>query len=251
MRTPTEKVAGVYGCLVLWGTLAEVLNWWFAAAGALLVAGLVIWRPVVAVRAGFLALLLVVHVRWCLLDWMIVEGPSMQPTLPAGSIAFVLKRGILPPVTPFMHREGLRRVWTRVPENGKAVIVRYPGLDSPAPSRVVKRIAAGPGDNYEFRESGLFVNDALIKTGITHAPRRLQPPPAQVPALVAEAGPLAEYAAAHGVPARATVPAGMVLVIGDNPDDSRDSRSIGFVPLSFIEGDVFASSGGAGVSDAQ
>jgi len=37
-----------------------------------------------------------------------------------------------------------------------------------------------------------------------------------------------------------TVPAGQYFVMGDNRDDSKDSRYIGFIPGSAIAGRVFA-----------
>lgn len=223
-------------------------------SGAVAMAGLAVVlfrRPNRPFALGLLVLVLVVHLRWCLLDWVIVDGPSMKPALSPGSIAFVRKGGVFPPVTPFLHRSQLRRLFPLRLNRGAAVVVRYPGLDGEYTSRLVKRIAALPGDDYEFKDNAFFLNGRKAIEGIEASPTRIQPPPSVPPASVVELGPLAEYAAAHGAPPRGTVPANSVLILGDNAGESRDSRSIGFVPLTMIEGEVIGEPGGVHVPNAQ
>jgi signal peptidase I len=248
-----QKLPWIYACLVIWGALADytsILISGMAALTALLVA--VPRRPHRAVAIAFTIFVLVVHLRWCLLDWVMVDGHSMQPALQPYDVALVQKQGVLPPVTPFLHQEKLARITTPDLRRGDIVVVRYSGLDGPLPSRIVKRVAALAGDNYEFKDNQFFVNGTLERQGIRTAPERLQSAPARPSKAVTALGTLAEYAAAHGCPPRGTVPAGSVLLLGDNAAESRDSRSIGFVPVSFIEGRVIhLSPGGRNVPDAQ
>lgn len=251
MKTFLIRLLWIYAFLVLWGAAADFAS----AAVACVLAGVGVgllfhWRAIRGTAFALVGLVLIVHLRWCVLDWAIVDGLSMEPALRPAEIVFVRKTGILPPVTPFLHEMQLMRLLPLPLKHGQVVVIRYPGLDGPGISRVVKRIAALPGDEYEFKESAYFLNGQKV-AGI-ESTTRIQPPPAHPPEAVVRLGTLAEYSAAHGVPARGTVPQDSVLVLGDNSAESRDSRSIGFIPVSLIEGEVLnTASGGTHVPNAQ
>lgn len=249
-----RKLPWIYASLVIWGALAEHTSIWISALASVTLLLLVILRrPHRAVAFALAAFVFVVHVRWCLLDWVMVDGQSMQPTLQPYDVALVRKEGgIFPPVTPFLHSGRLTRISLPALNRGDLVVVRYPGLDGPLPSRIVKRVAALPGDTYEFKDSQFFVNGALQRRAIETSPERLQSPPVNPPEEVRSLGTLAEYSAAHGAPPRGVVPEGAVFLLGDNAAHSRDSRSIGFVPISLIEGRLLdLDFGGRRVPDAQ
>ena len=94
-------------------------------------------------------------------------------------------------------------------ERGEIVICRYPG----DPRHIVKRIVALAGDTIEIRDGVLYLNGAAVdEPYVTH--------PATSDFSLIE------------------VPEGHHFVLGDNRPISRDSRAVGPLPLSLIEGRV-------------
>ncbi|MCE1228654.1 MAG: signal peptidase I [Firmicutes bacterium] len=159
-------------------------------------------------------------------------------------------------------------------ERGDIIVFRYPlNRDQD----YVKRCVALPGDRVEFKSKRLYVNGQLITGEFEHhvPPGSDQPEPGPW-GLSRDAGrTLAEEAAqgGHLPPVRGlwpfldpvyqgmdrqgqspfggpdyifrddigafTVPAGHLLAIGDNRDNSEDSRYWGFVPIDHLRGRPF------------
>ncbi len=138
------------------------------------------------------------------LDIMRVSGPSMLPALEQGSfvVEFKLAWGI--PV-PFANRYIAR--WG-VPEAGDVVI--YPILGR----YVIKRCVAGAGAPLEFSNEGGY----SVRAGDRVIPLNE-----------------GQYRKLCGT---ARVPDGMIFALGDNMNESRDSRDYGFVSADSVRGKV-------------
>ena len=184
----------------------------------------------------FLCLLLGFRSAWA--DWVTVPTGSMNPTILEGDRLLVDK-----------HVFGLRIPFTRVhltagenPARGDVVV-----FDSPADgTSLVKRVIGMPGDVVALEGDRLTVNGHPAE----YSPREiasvrglLAATAAQHPLLLREAG----LGKAHDVmilPGRTArrslgtllVPEGMYFMMGDNRDNSADSRYFGFVPRRNIIG---------------
>lgn len=98
----------------------------------------------------------------------------------------------------------------RSPERGEILVFRYPR----DPSRdFIKRVIAVPGDTIEIRDGRVYVNAALLNEPYILSKTRGNYP-------------------------LATVPDGHIFVMGDNRNNSEDSRfaDVGFVPFDLIKG---------------
>jgi signal peptidase I len=98
----------------------------------------------------------------------------------------------------------------KTPERGDVLVFRYPQ----DPSRdFIKRVIAIPGDTVEIKDGRVFVNGQLLnETYILEKTRGSYP--------------------------LSTVPQGRIFVMGDNRNNSEDSRfkDVGFVPFELIKG---------------
>lgn len=184
----------------------------------------------------FLGLMLVF--RSACADWMVVPSGSMNPTIIDGDRVLVDKRayGLRLPFTLD------RMVDVGDPQRGDVVV-----LESPENGvTLLKRVVAVPGDTVAMNDQRLIVNgiaaryetlppqtgDALLSTvrdsqpiyqreellGISHATMRLP-----------------QIEARRNFPA-IQIPAGSYLVMGDNRDNSHDSRYFGLVRREAIFG---------------
>lgn len=172
--------------------------------------------------------------RSVLADWYVVPTGSMKPTILEGDRVFVLKAAYQVRV-PFSR---VRLFPTGQPRRGDVVVLRNPdGGTVP----FVKRLVGLPGDTVEVRNGELYVDGArqaseflpqvdgpdghpvLIGTerlsGTPH-PVRVLP---DHPDAIRNWGPM-------------MVPAGEVLVLGDNRDESRDGRYFGTRPIDDLLG---------------
>jgi signal peptidase I len=139
-----------------------------------------------------------------------VPTASMEGTILVGDHLF-LNKMLYGPEIPLVH---LRLPMLKAVQRGEIVVFRYPGDPS---QTFLKRVAAVGGDEVEIRDGILYVNSrAIIEPyAVHHGPRRL---------LHEHMSPL-------------SVPPGQLFVMGDNRDNSFDSRDWGFVPVLNVIGE--------------
>lgn len=186
-----------------------------------------------------LPVLLVTSAKSAVADINYVPSGSMHPTVLEGDVLFINKLAYDLRV-PFTFTRVAH--WS-TPARGDVVVCFAPDDGT----RLVKRVVGLPGDTLELRHDVLFVN------GIRQAYSPL--PASATRELDAHERAVAVFASEqlgnvrHGVevlPNRpalrnfgpVTVPAGDYFMMGDNRDDSRDSRYFGFIPRPQIIGKV-------------
>ncbi len=188
------------------------------------------------VRVFILMLLVISSLRSALADWNDVPTGSMKPTIEEGDRVVVNKLAYDLKV-PFTLIEITK--WSD-PNRGDIVV-----LFSPADGvRLVKRVIGLPGDKIELRDNQLFVNGkpAALK------PAGQREDEEQGTSMILEEtlnGKTHEVLFTPQIPAMRSygpmvVPAGRYFVMGDNRDNSNDSRYIGVIERRRIVGKAMA-----------
>jgi signal peptidase I len=189
-------------------------------------------------RITFLFIVFVViPVKSSLADWNWVPTGSMNPTILEGDLIYVNKVAYDLRVPLTLHRLAK---WSD-PERGDIVICFSPddGI------RLVKRVVGLPGDTVEMRDNTLFLNGkAVAYTQID--PKYAEQLPAKVKGkcVLATEDLDGTAHAVMSVPSVAAVrnfgpvavPQDSYFVMGDNRDNSKDSRYFGFVERDSIVG---------------
>jgi signal peptidase I len=168
-----------------------------------------------------LTVVLALAVKTFLLDAVHVPSASMENTLMVGDFVLVNKFAYGASTPRFLPVLGSRLPVLRLPAPGSPrrgdVIVFYAPDGSP-PRLYVKRLVGLPGDTVMLRGGALIVNGQEI-------PSPPSAKPAQTP--VPDFGPVVVPAAGGRI---------LYFVLGDNRDDSLDSRAWGFVPFDRVVG---------------
>lgn len=183
-----------------------------------------IWRDNRSVLL-FISLMLVF--RSAVADWNDVPTGSMQPTIEIGDRVLVNKMAY-----------DIRVPFTTVslakladPQRGEIVIFESDVADN----RLIKRVVAIPGDTVTLQNNALSINGQQAEyklqakhPGFTDLTEQINNQQYTVR--------LANTPTGHDSFNKVIVPDGHYLVLGDNRDNSADSRVIGFVPRSEIVG---------------
>ncbi|MDS4014078.1 MAG: signal peptidase I [Candidatus Accumulibacter sp.] len=204
--------------------------------------------------AGFFPVILVVFLlRSFLVEPFKIPSGSMIPTLLVGDFILVNKYtyGIRLPVANW------KMIEVNSPKRGDVMVFRYPvdpSLD------YIKRVVGVPGDRIAYQNKRLTINGQpveLQKVEDYLHPERLYYSKQFVEKIGSaehrilnddEAPPFIagpeqfrqrENCSYNGAGVTCTVPEGQYFVMGDNRDNSRDSRFWGFVPEENIVGKAF------------
>jgi len=166
------------------------------------------------IEAIIIAILIAVVIRTLVIQAYKIPSRSMVPTLLIGDHLLVNKfvYGIKIPV--------IRTILLPVsnPERGDIIVFIYPNDRS---KDYIKRVIGVAGDKIEIKNKNIFINDKLYKDGFG-----IYSDSVVYPAMVQ---PRDNYGPV-------VVPGNSLFVMGDNRDESADSRFWGFVDLKDVEG---------------
>jgi signal peptidase I len=167
------------------------------------------------------AVILALFIRTFAIQAFKIPTGSMEPNLLIGDHLLVNKLVYSPSLAPWedalFGKKPIRR--------GHVVVFKFPE----DPTRdFIKRVIGLPGETIEIRDKQVFVDGKPLDEPYAHfieAPLRPDDP---------------EYAlragSLRGTWGPQAVPEGQLLVLGDNRDNSRDSRFWGFLPIDQVKG---------------
>jgi len=165
------------------------------------------------------AVLLALFVRTFAVQAFKIPTGSMKENLLVGDHLLVNKLVYSPSFGPLEDRILGKRSIAR----GHVVVFKYPK----EPERdFIKRVIGLPGEKVEMRGRQVFVDDHLLDEPYTHFLPR--------PSMGGELPSGFESESEHWGPE--VVPAGHLLVLGDNRNNSSDGRYWGFLPIDQVKG---------------
>ena len=173
-------------------------------------------------EAIFIALLLALFIRTFIIQAFKIPSGSMEKTLLIGDHILVSKfaYGVhIPNIIPFLNIKLFDDtvLFQKVPERYDIIVFRYPKNES---RDFIKRAIGLPGDLLEVRQQKVYINEKLVEEEhVWHTDRpqkgRLVPRD--------DFGPI-------------IVPPGHLFMMGDNRENSQDSRFWGFLDINKIKG---------------
>jgi signal peptidase I len=161
------------------------------------------------------AVILALFIRTFAVQAFKIPTGSMEPNLLIGDHLLVNKLVYSPSLAPWEDA-----LFGKKPiQRGHVVVFKYPE----EPWRdFIKRVIGLPGETVEVRGQQVLVNGRPIDDPYAHwTPRRTDDP---------------ESVSFHDGWGPQVVPPGHLLVLGDNRDNSRDSRFWGFLPIDQVKG---------------
>jgi len=191
-------------------------------------------------QSFFPVLLIVLVLRSFIFEPFRIPSGSMIPTLLIGDFILVNKfsYGVRLPV---IHTKILA---TGSPKRGDVAVFRYPidpSLD------YIKRVVGLPGDTVEYRDNSLFINGEQVKMNegdFYVEPHSGNVDNAQIEKLedlfgVEHRVLISSSSGLHNKSGSWKVPEGQYFFVGDNRDNSNDSRYWGTVPEENLVGKAF------------
>ncbi len=175
------------------------------------------WRE--NIEAILIAIVIAMFIRTFIVQAFKIPSGSMLETLQIGDQILVNKfiYGVKIPFT-----NGKTIIPGKDPERGDIVVFKYP--DDPSKD-YIKRVMAVGGDTLEIRDKKLFVNDKQV----TEQPWAVYEDERIIPGKFTTRDNLKKI----------NIPPNKLFVMGDNRDNSHDSRFWGFVDLTEVKGEAF------------
>jgi signal peptidase I len=167
-----------------------------------------------------IAVILALFIRTFVVQAFKIPTGSMENNLLIGDHLLVNKFVYAPTIAPF--ERALLPIGTL--KRGNVIVFKYPE----EPERdFIKRVIGLPGETVELRAKKVYINGTPLDEPYVHF---LQPP-----------GDQSEYHEVTSWDVRerygpVTVPPNQYFVMGDNRDNSQDSRYWGFLPRDYIKG---------------
>lgn len=164
-----------------------------------------------------IAILIALFIRTFIVQAFKIPSSSMEPTLQVGDHLLVNKfiYGIK---IPFMDTKYFQ---FRKPQRGDIVVFIYPKDRS---KDFIKRVVGTEGEKIEIVRDKIYINDQLIDDPWGHYDER---------------NPAVKYLQPMERFGPVVVPKGSFFVLGDNRDNSQDSRFWGYVNFSEVKGKAF------------
>jgi signal peptidase I len=204
------------------------------------------WSVGESIKIILQSLMIALVIRSVLFQPFTIPSGSLIPTLFVGDYVMVSKfsygwsRFSVPFISNFLPAG---RFWAATPNRGDVAVFKLPSDHS---TDFIKRVIGLPGDHIQMRSGRLFINGVIVpreadgtfpvKDGsgrIFAAPRYVETLPNGVRHVVIEIdGDMGEY---DNTP-EFVVPPGQYFMMGDNRDNSDDSRIIGSVPFENFVG---------------
>ena len=173
-------------------------------------------------EAILIALLLALLIRTFIIQAFKIPSGSMENTLLIGDHILVSKFSYgthIPNEIPFLDIKLFDDIvlFSKVPQRGDIIVFKFPKDER---RDFIKRVIGLPGDFLEVRRQKIYINDKLYED--THA-RHTEPASGSSLVPRDDFGPV-------------LVPEGYVFVMGDNRENSQDSRYWGFLNVQKIRG---------------
>ena len=169
------------------------------------------------IEAIIIAILIALVIRTFVMQAFKIPSRSMVPTLLVGD-QLLVNKFIYGVKIPFLRKTIIP---VTNPEKGDIVVFIYPNDRS---KDFIKRVIGIAGDKIEIKNKRIFINDKEYSDSYGVYSDNLIYPGAIQPR--DNFGPV-------------TVPQGSLFVMGDNRDESSDSRYWGFVDIKDVEGKAF------------
>ena len=198
-------------------------------------------------KTAILAILFALFIRTFFYEPFNIPSGSMLPTLQIGDYLFVSKTsyGYSKYSFPFGVADFEGRVMGEAPKRGDVVVFRLPSNPS---IDYIKRVIGMPGDTVQVAEGRVYINDVLLEREVVGLHRTKSPEGANE--TITEYLETLPEGIVHTIYELSDdedldntglfrVPEGHYFFMGDNRDNSRDSRvldMVGFVPAENLIG---------------
>jgi signal peptidase I len=175
------------------------------------------WRE--NIEAILIAVVIALFIRTFIVQAFKIPSGSMLETLQIGDQILVNKfiYGVKIPFT-----DGTTLIPVKDPQRGDIVVFKYP--EDPSKD-YIKRVMAVGGDTLEIIDKQVYVNGKPVtnEPWAVHKDKRILP---------------GQFSRRDNLN-KITVPEHKLFVMGDNRDNSHDSRFWGFVDLKAVKGEAF------------